>query len=203
MRYEGVDGHALAITAMIAAVAITIILCAECASFALASPAVTLGAGPLKSPRTCGFPVGEAFDKNFLAEYAGAFPFPSFKLIMPEFALLNWARSGPTGTLEGKVTVGPLTPVERAGAPSPVPNPEVFTSRHLVVYAADGITRVADVPIKAAGYYGTYSISLPPGTYVLDIPRQGIGHASPLPQQVTISPGRTTIVDVDIDTGIR
>jgi hypothetical protein len=39
MRYEGVDGHALAITAMIAAVTITIILCAECASFALASPA--------------------------------------------------------------------------------------------------------------------------------------------------------------------
>ena len=77
MRYEGVDGHALAITATISAVAITIILCAECASFALASPAATLGAGPLKSPRTCGFPDGEAFKKNFLAEYAGAFPFPS------------------------------------------------------------------------------------------------------------------------------
>ena len=89
------------------------------------------------------------------------------------------------------------------GVPSPVPNPEVFTSRHLVVYAADGMTRVADVPIKAAGYYGTYSISLPPGAYVLDTPRQGIGHASPLPKQVTIVPGKATIVDVDIDTGIR
>jgi hypothetical protein len=206
MRYEGVDDHALAITAMIATVAITIILCAECASFALASPAATLGAGPLKSPRTCGFPAGEAFDRNFLAEYAGAFPFPSFKLIMPEFAwpsFLNVARSGPTGTLEGKVTVGPLTPVERVGVPSQVPNPEVFTSRHLVIYAADGMTKVADVPIKAAGYYGTYSISLPPGTYVLDIPHQGIGSARPLPMQVTIKPGKATVVDVDIDTGIR
>jgi len=205
MRYEGGDEHALAITAMIVTVAITIIT-AECASFALASPAATLGAGPLKSPRTCGFPIGEASYKNFLAEYAGAFPFPSFKLILPEFArpsLLNAARSGPTGTLEGKVTVGPLTPVERVGVPSPLPNPEVFTSRHLIVYAADGMTKVADVPIKASGYYGTYSISLPPGTYVLDVPHQGIGHARPLPKQVTISPGKTTIVDVDVDTGIR
>jgi hypothetical protein len=125
---------------------------------------------------------------------------------MPEFArpsFLNVARSGPTGTLEGKVTVGPLTPVERVGVPSQVPNPEVFTSRRLVIYAADGVTKVADVPIKAAGYYGTYSISLLPGAYVLDVPHQGIGHARPLPKQITIAPGKTAVVDVDIDTGIR
>ncbi|HTX43566.1 MAG TPA: hypothetical protein VMC61_02465, partial [Methanocella sp.] len=108
---------------------------------------------------------------------------------------------GPAGTLEGKVTVGPLTPVERE--PSPLPDPEVFTSRHLIVYEADGMTRVADVPVRAAGYYGIYRISLPAGTYVLDIPHQGIGRASPLPKEVAIMPGRATVVDVDIDTGIR
>ena len=74
------------------------------------------------------------------------------------------------GTLAGNVTVGPLSPVERIGVSPTAPPPEVFTSRSLIVYAADGTTKVADVPIRAAGLYGTYSISLKPGTYVLDTP---------------------------------
>ncbi len=111
--------------------------------------------------------------------------------------------AGDRGTLAGNVTVGPLTPVERVDATPMLPPPEVFTSRHLVVYAADGTTKVADVNIVPAGYYGTYRVSLPPGAYVLDSGRQGIGHASPLPKRVAIEAGRTTIVDVDFDTGIR
>ncbi len=107
------------------------------------------------------------------------------------------------GTLYGNVTVGPLTPVERADATPILPPPEVFTSRHLIVYKADGSTKVTDVDIVPAGYYGTYSVSLAPGTYVLDYVRQGIGHASPLPKQVTIEAGKATKVDVDFDTGIR
>lgn len=107
------------------------------------------------------------------------------------------------GTLAGNVTVGPLTPVERVNATPILPPPEVFTSRHLIVYASDGTTKVADLDIAPAGYYGTYSVSLLPGTYVLDYERQGIGHASPLPAHVTIEAGRATIVDVDFATGIR
>lgn len=107
------------------------------------------------------------------------------------------------GTLSGNVTVGPLTPVERVDATPILPPPEVFTSRHLIVYKADGKTKVADVDIQPAGYYGIYSISLSPGTYVLDYQRQGIGHASPLPKQVVIEAGKATVVDVDFDTGIR
>jgi len=107
------------------------------------------------------------------------------------------------GILTGNVTVGPLTPVERVGATPIMPPPEVFTSRHLIVYAADGSTKVADVDILPAGYHGTYSVSLSPGTYVLDYRHEGVGRASPLPKQVTIEAGKTTIVDVDIDTGIR
>ena len=113
------------------------------------------------------------------------------------------AGTADKGTLTGNVTVGPLTPVERVDATPILPPPEVFTSRHLVVYAADGTTKVADVDIVPAGYHGTYSVSLPPGTYVLDYMHQGVGHASPLPEQVTVEAGKTTIVDVDFDTGIR
>lgn len=111
--------------------------------------------------------------------------------------------TGDKGTLYGNVTVGPLTPVERVDATPILPPPEVFTSRHLIVYEADGMTKVADVDIAPAGYYGAYTISLAPGTYVLDYVHQGIGHASPLPKQVTIEAGKATRVDVDFDTGIR
>ncbi len=107
------------------------------------------------------------------------------------------------GTLSGNVTVGPLSPVEMVGVSPTPPPPEVFTSRSLIVYAADGTTKVADVPIQAAGLHGTYSVSLKPGTYVLDVPHTGIGHASPLPKTITIQDDVATIVDVDIDTGIR
>lgn len=107
------------------------------------------------------------------------------------------------GILAGNVTVGPLTPVERVDATPILPPPEVFTSRHLIVYAADGSTKVADVDIQPAGYHGTYNVSLSPGTYVLDYRHEGISHASPLPKQVIIEAGKATIVDVDIDTGIR
>ncbi len=111
--------------------------------------------------------------------------------------------SSEKGILAGNVTVGPLSPVERVDVTPTAPPPEVFTSRSLIVYEADSVTKVADVPIEAAGFHGIYSVSLSPGTYVLDVPRQGIGHASPLPKRVTIEAGKTTTVDVDIDTGIR
>ena len=132
-------------------------------------------------------------------------------VVLSAFACTALALSGcvaspaqsDTGTLAGNVTVGPLSPVERIGVSPTAPPPEIFTSRSLIVYAADGATKVADVPIRAAGLYGTYSISLNPGTYVLDVPYTGIGHASPLPKTIIIEGGKTTVVDVDIDTGIR
>ncbi len=108
-----------------------------------------------------------------------------------------------TGVLAGKVTVGPLTPVERVGITPPVPDPAVFTSRHLLLYRADGKTLVQEVPIQAAGYHGVYNVTLSPGTYVLGYPKQGVGGAKGLPATVTVEAGKTTTLDVDIDTGIR
>lgn len=106
------------------------------------------------------------------------------------------------GSLCGNVTVGPLTPVETPGW-KPSPEPIVFTSRGLVVYEADGRTKVADIGIEAAGYNGKYCITLKPGSYVLDLRKNGIERADVLPKAVTIYAGKPTIVDVDIDTGIR
>jgi hypothetical protein len=48
-----------------------------------------------------------------------------------------------------------------------------------------------------------YTVDLKPGTYVVDIPHQGIGGSGELPATVTIRSGGTVRLDISIDTGIR
>jgi hypothetical protein len=105
-----------------------------------------------------------------------------------------------TGILTGKVTVGPLTPVERVDVTPAVPDPAVFTSRKLLLYEAYGKTPVEEIPIHAAGYYGVYNVTLKPGTYKLGYNYMGSIRFLP---EFMIESGKTTTVDVDIDTGIR
>jgi hypothetical protein len=125
-------------------------------------------------------------------------------VLLAAAAVSGCATSGAgTGILTGKVTVGPLTPVERIDVTPPVPDPAVFTSRKLLLYEADGKTLIQDIGIQAAGYYGVYKVTLRPGTYVLGYPQQGVGGARGLPAKIYIETGKTTTLDVDIDTGIR
>lgn len=104
------------------------------------------------------------------------------------------------GTLEGHVTIGPLVPVAREGEPEPTPAPEVYGARKIVVYEEDGETEVMTVDI---GPDGRYSAGLPVGTYIIDINRVGIDSASELPIAIEIVEGRSTVLNIDIDTGIR
>lgn len=106
----------------------------------------------------------------------------------------------PAGTLQGHVTIGPLQPVERIGQPTPTPDPEVFTSRTLNIFQADGKTLITSLHFNPDG---SYRVSLPPGTYVVDIPHSGIGFARPLPKTIILHSGETIQLDIDIDTGIR
>jgi hypothetical protein len=90
--------------------------------------------------------------------------------------------------------------VERPDStPEPVP-PEVYTSRELLIYKPNGKTLVQRVQFNADG---TYAVALKPGTYLLDLPSEGIEHAKQLPQTITLEAGETRIFDFDIDTGIR
>ena len=104
------------------------------------------------------------------------------------------------GVLEGRVTIGPLTPVERAGVPTPTVPPEVYAARSIDIFQADGTTRVVNVKISSDG---TYHVKLPPGTYVVNIAKTGIDRGTDLPKTVTLASGQTTRLDIDIDTGIR
>ncbi len=115
-----------------------------------------------------------------------------------EFAQCPSATSnGETGTLSGKVSVGPICPVERVGVPCPVP-PEAYTSREVIVYS--------ETTIVARSHFnsdGTYRFELPAGQNFVAIPQSGIGGSKELPKTITITAGKTTTLDFSIDTGIR
>jgi hypothetical protein len=104
-----------------------------------------------------------------------------------------------TGTIKGKVTVGPICPVERPGVPCPVP-PEAYTSREIILYAVNKTTIVKRMHFTADGIYNFEVLA---GTYVLDIPRPAIGGSSDLPKTLTVKSGETIEFNFSIDTGIR
>ena len=103
------------------------------------------------------------------------------------------------GIVSGKVSIGPICPVEREGMPCLVP-PEDYTSREVILYATDGITIMKRMNFLPDG---TYSFQVQPGTYVLNISKQGIDHSSELPKTITLKSGETIEVNFSIDTGIR
>ena len=104
-----------------------------------------------------------------------------------------------SGTLQGNVTIGPFQPVERPGEEPPVPC-EVYEARKIMVYDEHGSNLINQVDIDCEG---DYWIELDPGVYTVDINRIGIDHSSDVPRTVRIEPGKTIVLDIDIDTGIR
>ena len=106
--------------------------------------------------------------------------------------------------LQGAVTIGPISPVERPGESPPVP-PEVFSSRYLIIYDESGKKLVREVYFTqiGTGATGYYTAQIAPGTYTIDINRAGMDRADNLPVKITVSADETVTIDVNIDTGIR
>jgi len=111
--------------------------------------------------------------------------------------LFGCASQGASGTLAGKITIGPICPVEPCNLTQEQID-QAYSSRAIIVYAYDQSTIVFQSPIPPGG---DYQIQLPPGTYFVTIRPGGIGDY-PL-QQVSISPNQTTTLNMDVDTGIR
>ncbi len=103
------------------------------------------------------------------------------------------------GVIEGKVTIGPICPVERIDRPCQVP-PSTYTSRKIILYAKDGVTKLTEVALDGQG---NFHIDVPPGIYVIDMTRNGIERITGLPQLVTITSGSIAQLTINIDTGIR
>ncbi len=104
------------------------------------------------------------------------------------------------GALQGHVSIGPLTPVQRVGVPDPTVPPEAYAARQVVVYGADGQKEVTRLKLDSNG---NYAVTLAPGTYVVNMARVGIDRARDLPATVSITSRVTTTLDISIDTGIR
>jgi hypothetical protein len=90
--------------------------------------------------------------------------------------------------VKGSVTIGPLTPVCRAGTQCDGPAP------HVVLTFASGLRSVR----VTTGAGGTYAVELRPGTYVVTASK-GM-RISPAQIVVRSGPRRQSFV---IDTGIR
>ena len=104
------------------------------------------------------------------------------------------------GFLEGKITIGPLCPVERY-PPDPrcQPNEETYKAWPIAVYTPDKKTKVAQIEPLVNG---TYEVELPVGEYTVDLEKQHM-FGKNLPATVAIKKGEITTLDINIDTGIR
>ena len=103
------------------------------------------------------------------------------------------------GLLHGKVTIGPLVPVEQEGVTYEIPC-EVYEARKIMIYQQNGTDLVEEVTIDCDG---RYRVELTPGIYVVDINHAGIDTSSEVPSEVEIESQLTTRLDIDIDTGMR
>ena len=106
------------------------------------------------------------------------------------------AASGPTGLLQGTVTLGPISPVEQVGAP---PNTRPYAAT--IDVETPGGDVVATV---ASGEDGDFAVRLPAGSYRL-VPRSPEGQPLPraAPLDAAVVADGTTRVTIAYDTGIR
>ncbi len=103
------------------------------------------------------------------------------------------------GTLTGKMTIGPICPVERIDQPC-LPTPKMYAARVISIYSSDRSKLIATTSPNANGIY---SFRLPVGNYIVDMAHAGIGGATGVPASIKISKNTTTTLNIDVDTGIR
>jgi hypothetical protein len=123
-------------------------------------------------------------------------------------ATLTPAGSQPTtaptssdlGYLSGHATIGPLTPNEQAGEPTPTPSPAICMAYGVIISYADTQNEAAQVNFRADC---TFLIALSPRLYMVTLQPIGIARSLDLPKTVTIQRGQAIHLEIDIDTGIR
>ena len=106
------------------------------------------------------------------------------------------------GILEGTISIGPICPVETIPPdPACLPTAETYKAYPVNVFTSDGKTKVAQL---MPSLDGSYSSELPPGDYliVLERAKNNIG-GSNLPVIVSIKAQDKTLLNINIDTGIR
>ena len=106
------------------------------------------------------------------------------------------------GILEGTISIGPICPVETIPPdPACLPTAETYKAYPVNVFTSDGKTKVAQL---MPSLDGSYSSELSPGDYLIVLERadNNIG-GSNLPVMVSINAQDKTLLNINIDTGIR
>jgi len=107
-----------------------------------------------------------------------------------------------TGFLKGLISIGPLCPVEN-DPPDPgcLPTAETYKAYPVSIWTSDGRRKITQLE---PALDGSYKIDLDPGMYlvVLETGQNSIG-SSNLPREVTITSKTNTVLNIEIDTGIR
>lgn len=101
-----------------------------------------------------------------------------------------------TGTLKGKVVIGPMCPVEPCS--DTIPNP--YTSRTIILQKQTG----ESFPPIVLQKDGSFETEIGAGVYMLNLSDCNfLGCNRDLPKTITITADKTTEVEIGIDTGIR
>jgi hypothetical protein len=106
-----------------------------------------------------------------------------------------------SGFLEGKISIGPICPVETdPPASGCLPTAETYKAYPVSIWTSDGGQKVAQI---SPALDGSFSIELDPGQYIIKLEKGNSIGGSNLPIAVVISSLEKTTVNIDIDTGIR
>jgi hypothetical protein len=106
------------------------------------------------------------------------------------------------GFLKGTIDIGPLCPVQTIPPdPGCLPTPETYKAYPVGIWSSSGRHLITTIMPESDG---SYNIELPDGNYLVALIKgQNIGGSSNLPAEVSISYGISTILNINIDTGIR
>ena len=105
------------------------------------------------------------------------------------------------GFLEGHLKIISLKEVELEDANAPTKTTAGnYADYPLIILNRDGKQEIARVNADTSG---NYRLELPPGDYILDVPRRIPKRTRATPQPFTVVSGQTVRVDMDTDTGIR
>jgi len=106
------------------------------------------------------------------------------------------------GFLEGIISIGPLCPVEKEPPDTDcLPTYETYKAYPVSIWTSGRSKKIAQL---TPALDGSYSINLEPGDYqvILETGQNIIG-SSNLPAEVVINSQTKTVLNIDIDTGIR
>ena len=104
------------------------------------------------------------------------------------------------GVVSGNITIGPLCPVQTIPPdPNCLPTQETYNAWPIAIWTTDKKTKIGLIQPKSDG---TFEFELFEGSCIVDLDKQHL-FGSNLPATIKIHPNETTLLNIDIDTGIR